>query len=407
MSHYFIVGKSFGPLEESITANGDSYTVLADKNAYDTGNEGCSIDFSSKDAILAGLKDIPKKPDGILTVYENYVLAAAYISEVLGLPGLSIDAAKACTDKSVMRKKFSQAPENISPDFAEISSLNDAINFASQHAFPLILKPANLAKSLLVIKCSDASQLRKNYQYIHSQIDAVYKKYAPNSVPKLIIEEYMEGSVHSLDAFADDEGNVHLLDDIVDYQTGYDIGYEDNFHYSRILPSKLSVKNQASIKHVAKLGMKALGMKNSPAHIELILTATGPKIVEIGARNGGYRSRMHLLANDIDLHKAHISIAKGEIPKLTKKKNEYCAVIELFPRTNGRFKHIHAEAKLRNLDSLKYVSIKAKQGEFVGKSSDGYKMCAVIILHHENKSTFEADLEFVNDSVYVETSESK
>jgi len=75
MSHYFIVGKSFGPLEESITANGDSYTVLADKNAYDTGNEGCSIDFSSKDAILAGLKDIPKKPDGILTVYENYVLA--------------------------------------------------------------------------------------------------------------------------------------------------------------------------------------------------------------------------------------------------------------------------------------------------------------------------------------------
>ena len=52
--------------------------------------------------------------------------------------------------------------------------------------------------------------------------------------------EYIKGSIHSVDAFVDSDGSPQVLEQVVDYETGFDVGYDDNFHYSRILPSRLS-----------------------------------------------------------------------------------------------------------------------------------------------------------------------
>ena len=72
-------------------------------------------------------------------------------------------------------------------------------------------------------------------------------------------------------------------------------------------------------------------------------------------------------------------------------------------RVTGEFVGIKNEEALRNLPSLEYISIKAEQGKFIGKSSDGYKMATVVILHNSDVEQFNKDLEFVNNEVYVET----
>ncbi len=231
----------------------------------------------------------------------------------------------------------------------------------------------------------------------------VYQKFAPDREPKLLIEEFMEGSIHSVDAFVEADGTPQILEQIVDYQTGYDIGYEDNFHYSRLLPSRLDQKDQQALRHCAKLGVCVLGMKNTPAHIEIIMTREGPRIVEIGARNGGYRERMHKLANDIDITGAALSLSFGNKPKIMTRKSESCAVLELFPHTAGTFAGILNEDKLLKLSSLKHYDVKVKIDSKVGKSSDGYKMCAVIILHNSDKETFLRDLNYINENVMVTT----
>ena len=213
----------------------------------------------------------------------------------------------------------------------------------------------------------------------------------------------MEGPVHSVDAFVDANGEPHVLDAVVDYQTGYDIGFDDNFHYSRLLPSALPAETIARIRDVAALGCKALGMKNSPAHIEIILTTDGPRIVEIGARNGGYRDRMHGLSNGIDLEANAIRLSLGQQPRISATKSEPIGVFELFPKTPGIFTGIANEDRLRELPSLVSLSIHAKEGQFVGTSSDGYKMCAVVILHHSNSDQFAKDMAFLNDQVAVQT----
>ncbi len=409
MKTLLIVGRSFHTLREYIVDNGMDYVTLRDQKTTNSPAKKLKhrvvCDFTSQSTIDTALQELTQrfKIDGVLTTYESYVPHAAYISSKLGLSGLSVKSAAACTDKELMREYFKHAERKISPDFAEASSKAAVIDFAKNHGYPLILKPANLSKSLLVTKNHNLNELIHNYQKTVSMIDAVYARYAPGRIPKLLIEEFMVGPIHSVDAFVDAGGVPHVLDAVVDYQTGYDIGYDDNFHYSRVLPSALDPSQIAEIRETAAIGCRALQMKSSPAHIEIIRTADGPMIVEIGARNGGYRERMHALANGIDITGNAIRLALNEKLVLESKISENCAVLELFPKTSGVFTGISNEDELKNLRSLNYISVKQPLGTHVGKSSEGYKMCAIIILHHRDKAQFERDLQYVRTHVKVVT----
>jgi biotin carboxylase len=407
MSHLLIVGQKFSTLTAYLAQHGHTYTQLRDvaktKHPDKSYKDSILTDFSSWEGIETALAKLSTPPDGVIATYENYILAAAQIAEELDLPGLPVKAAEACTDKYVMRGLFAQAPEKISPDFAIVTNVDELKAFAAQHNFPLILKPTNLAKSLLVTKNHSMEELLANYGKSLDLLHGVYKKFAPNRNPQLLVEEFLEGSIHSVDAFIDSDGNPAVLEQVVDYQTGYDIGFDDNFHYSRILPSKLSSAEQAALRHCAEVGARALGMKNSPAHIEVIMTKAGPRIVEIGARNGGYRERMHWIANGIDITGGALALRLGQKPVIAATKNDDCAVLELFPKIPGTFAGLAQQAKLEKLPSLNYLSVKAKEGEFVGKAGDGYKMCAVVILHHSDHQQFQKDLDFVNTSVAVIT----
>lgn len=407
MSHILIIGQKFSTLTDYLAAEGHTYTLLRDlaktKNPDKIYKHSIITDFSSPNTIDQALAKMTLTPDAVIATYENYIVPAAMIAKKLGLPGMPLEAAEACTDKFVMRTLFSKAPEKISPDFAVVSNEDDLKSFAAKHNFPLILKPTNLAKSLLVTRNNSLEELLANYRKALDLLNGVYKKYAPNKTPGLLVEEFLEGSIHSVDAFVDKNGKVQVLEQVVDYQTGYDIGFDDNFHYSRIIPSKLSPTDQKALRHCARVGAQALGMKSSPAHIEVIMTREGPRIVEIGARNGGYRERMHGIANGVNITGAALDLRLGITPKIVSTKDDNCAVLELFPKIPGTYVCISNLDKLEQLPSLNYLSVKVEPGQHVGKAGDGHKMCAIIILHNADSKQFAEDLEFVNSSVSVQT----
>lgn len=407
MAHILIVGKSFSGLKTYLAQHGHDYTVLQDalstKFPEKRFKNRVVTHFTNNHDLLQAVDTVHRsRPiDGVLVTYERYIASAASISRHLGTPGMSETSALACTDKSRMRDLFAQASTKISPDFAVVSNEQDVRSFAAAHTFPLIIKPANLSKSLLVTKSSSLEELLDNYHKTIGQMDAVYQQYAPEQQPKLLIEEFLEGPIYSVDAFVDATGEPHVLENVVDYQTGYDIGYDDNFHYSRLLPSRLASHKIEEIRRVAAVGCRALGMTSSPAHIEIIYTADGPRIVEIGARNGGYRERMHALANGIDITKNAVALSLDQPLDSTSHKKDNVGVFELFPKTPGIFRGIANEAALRSLPSLNYLSIKAKPGQLVGKAGDGYKMCAVVILHHSDATQFDKDMHYLNTQCAV------
>ncbi len=397
--HIAIIGKKFSGLIAYCEENGIDYTVFKDSLRPTTQPNTIAVDFSDSKNVIKTIAASDKNFDVAVTIYEQYIRLTAHINQHFGWTGLPIDASLACTDKSLMRKLFSQASKRISPAFREVTSWEDAADFAAQHDFPLMLKPANLAKSLLVTKNYSLKELESTYQKTLAVIEKVYKRYAPHERPKLIIEEFMEGSIHSVDAFVDANGEPQVLEQIVDYETGYDIGYDDNFHYSRLLPSRLSSTDQKALRETAAIGIKALGMRNSPAHVEIIMTSKGPRLVEIGARNGGYRERMHALANGINIIEQALRVYTGRPANTQAYKKEPCAVLELFPKEPGIFAGIAHEAELRDLASLRYFAVKQPLGDYVGKASEGFKMCAIVILHHENHERFAKDYAFVRKNI--------
>ncbi len=403
--YILVVGRSFSSLRTYLREHSLDYIVLLDKKLSKHPDRMLRhrviADFSSEESLKEALLQLPCPPFGVFATYENYIYPAAFIANHYGLPGIPLEAARACTDKQFMRDLFLRSPEPISPQFKVVESLDDALSFADEYGYPLILKPANLAKSLLVHKIETEKELKKVYDKVSHTIRDVYKKYAPHSKPKLLIEEFLEGPIHSVDAFVDEHGEPYVLEQVVDYRTGHDIGFNDNFHYSRRLPSKLTQNQKDDLRRVALLGCKALGMKSTPAHIEIIMTKKGPRIVEIGARNGGYRERMHSLANGIDITGNALALVTGGELKLEASRNDNCAVLEKFPNKAGTFTQITHEEDLLKLPSLFYFSRKTKPGDTIGLSSDGHKAVAVIILHNADSAQFERDLAFVDSKVMV------
>jgi ATP-grasp domain len=407
MSHILIVGLKTKAFANYIETHGHTYTLLQDirKTAFPDKKfkHRVVVNFDDRKALLNRIDRLKKRPDAVVSTYENYILPTAWIAEHFGLPGISVESATACTDKELMRTAFANASEKISPDFAVITDEDSLLQFADSHEYPLIIKPASLAKSLLVTKSNNRAELLDNYRSSLALLSSTYKSYGSSRTPKLLVEEFLAGSIHSVDAFVDSSGTPHVLDQVVDYKTGYDVGYNDNFHYSRTLPSALSPSDLQAVRHCAKVGIVALGIKNSPAHVEVILTQAGARIVEVGARNGGYRERMHRIANNIDITGATLSTALDQPISIAASRNDCCTVIELFPHVNGKFDSVEHLEVITQLASFHSLSIKAKPNEKVGLSKDGFRACGYIVLHHADREQFDRDFEFIKNNVHVKT----
>ena len=401
-----IVGRTFKELSDYLKKQGFNAYYLRDSKYYDAKDANfpdIPVDFFDETELFRAVDEINNnvKIDVAMTLYENYVVASAKIAEHLGIPGMPIEAAEACTDKLLMRQKFAASPEKISPDFTIANSQDDVRDFAENHSFPLIIKPANLSASLLVYKNRTLDELMENFAHALELAPKIYAKFAPHSQPRLLIEEFMEGSVHSVDAYVDKSGNVQILKNIVDCTTGYEVGFDDNFHYSLITPTRLSPDSQEELRHCAELGVKSLGMRSSPAHIEIIMTREGPRLVEIGARNGGYRHKMHCLANGLDLYGTWIKTVLGENIDIMPKKNDSVAFIHLHPYQKGIFREIKNVDSLKRLPSFYDFHTLVNPGDLVGKGSDGFKNSALIILHNPDERQFAEDLDYIRKNVSV------
>ncbi|MEJ0072532.1 MAG: ATP-grasp domain-containing protein [Candidatus Saccharibacteria bacterium] len=397
--YIFIVGKPdpFSASAHAIREAGFSVGVFLDKlvtlknpSDYDA---VVPVDFS--DPVSLDTLAIPDLSiAGLVCTYENYILAKARLAEKLQLPGISPESALLCTDKMLMRQAFADYDESLSPAFGEIASVEEATRFAQAHGFPVIIKPANLVKSLLVIRCDDREQLEASTRYALSQLHGLYKQYRVyGRAPRLIIEQFMEGQLYSVAAFAGSDGQATICPGVAALTNAAQAGFDDNFLYRRALPAHIDEQLQDRLFEAARRGMAALKLRSSPAHVELIHTTQNTiKIIEIGARIGGYRPRMYRLSYGMDLAAMEVANAASE-PLIDTQAplKGYTAVYELFPHTTGAFDALvpaeHVRIVAKRVHSL---NIKAKRGAKCGPAKDGYKATAVVIVQDADYTEFMA-----------------
>lgn len=403
----FIVGKVFKQYILFLKEKGYNVCLFKDKKyqskLLNNIDEVYDVDFSTRESIFQSLHnlDIQSKPLCLVSIYENYIMPKAWIAEYFGVDSITVASAEAATDKNIMRTYFLRHDPSLTPKFKKVETWHDVETFLYDVEFPLILKPANLQKSLLVMKSDTKEQLKENFEYMKDNIHKIYKKYfVSNRQPSMILEEFLIGSFHSVECFADAKGNVTALD-VVDLVMASELGIDDNYNYSRTLPSRMSVEKQKELKHAAIQAVKALDFRYSPAHVELVYTQNGAKVIEVGARLGGYRKRMFSFAYGLNLYDIELDTLLGKLPDFETKHNHHCIVYELFPEKKGKLKEIIGLEKVKNLSTLRYISCPAHVDDEVGLSKQGFKAVLIVILSSTDQNIIQKEKSIIEHEVKI------
>ena len=302
MKKILIIGASILQLPAIRKAKELGYYVgVADYNPNAIGIEKADKYFKVSTIDIDGVVKVSQKykPDGIMTLATDMPMrAVAKACEICGLPGISLDTAIKATDKGEMIKAFEEAGVE-HPWYYIVSSQSELAEVMDMISYPCIMKPTDNAGSRGVVLCHSREELESEYEYSHHE----------SRGGAGIIEEYLQGPEFSIEVMVVD-GEPHVLQ-ITDKLT---TGAPHFVEMGHSQPTRQSDKNQDKIRDLAIRACKAVGINIGPAHVEMILTKEGPKMVELGARMGGDCITTHLvpLSTGIDMVGCTIKLACGE-----------------------------------------------------------------------------------------------
>ena len=308
------------------------------------------------------------KPDGIVIgACDTSVVSASYVCSKLGLPGHSMQTAICATDKLKMLEAFER--HDVPHPMFQMLKQEDLDSFSMEIPYPAISKPVNSSGSRGIAFISDASKLR---EALDCSLCA-----APDG--RILIEEYMEGPEVSVEVLVVN-GTPHVFQ-ITDKQTS---GSPHFLELGHIQPSSLPELIKKQVTKVAKQAVIAVGINNSPAHVEIKVTPAGPKMVELGARFGGGCISTYMLDTSVSgvcYTEAAIRMALGQTPDCSNHHNSNSATcVQFLLPEKGTIYEIQGEEDARNLDNVIAVQIYGKIGQHcstITENADriGYVVC--------------------------------
>ena len=309
-------------------------------------------------------------PDGIMTLATDMPMRSiAAATSRLGLPGISMDTAIKSTDKGEMIKAF-KAHNVESPWFYIIEDIESLITLLPSLTYPCILKPTDNSGSRGVVLVNSEDEMMDAYQYSVSQ----------SRGGSVILEEYMTGPEVSVEVMVID-GEPYVLQVTDKLTTG--VPYFVEMGHSQ--PSMLPAEDVEKIKDLAYRAVKSVGISCGPSHVEIKLTPTGPKMVELGARMGGDCITSHLLplSTGIDMIKATIDVALGLTPDITPTLCKGSA-IRFFDAPCGIVSAIECVEEAKTVDGVQEIAITKNIGDEVKEIRSSLDRCGFVISQCDN-----------------------
>jgi biotin carboxylase len=380
MNKLLIIGASVLQLPAILKAKEMGFHVgVIDYNPSAVGVPYADVFFNISTIDIDGILQTAKefKPAGIMTMATDMPMRAiAKVTTELGLPGISFETALKSTDKGEMINAFKEQGVAV-PWFLIIENADDFKTIKNKISFPCIMKPTDNAGSRGVILVENHAALDTAYAYSkeHARCGSV------------IIEEYLSGHEVSVEIMVV-QGAVHILAVTDKLTTG--APYFVEMGHSQ--PSQLDDKALIKTRDLAKRATIALGITNGPAHVEIMLTKNGPKMIELGARMGGDCITSHLvpLSTGIDMIKATIDVSTGQTPDLNPRLNRGSA-IRYFDAPNGNITRISGVDEAKNIAGIKEIFFSKNAGEkFCGIKSSTDRIGHVIAQAHNAKSAVKA-----------------
>ncbi|MFG2873469.1 acetyl-CoA carboxylase biotin carboxylase subunit family protein [Streptomyces sp. NPDC048337] len=227
-------------------------------------------DFEALCGAVREAEDRVGPVDRLVALSEFTLGIAAEVREALGIDGPRPEDVAVYRNKLTMKEVVAKAGVRV-PRFAPCGDTETDVAFARSVGYPLILKPVAGAASIGVHRVDDEAALLSLLETVDT---ADYE-----------LEEFIEGTIHHVDGFADDESRIpfqfvsRYINDCLAFEAGNEpLG-------SVVLQSS---ELRTRIEEFARTCVAALGMKSVPFHLEVFVTESGELVfLEIAGRIGG------------------------------------------------------------------------------------------------------------------------
>jgi len=309
--------------------------------------------------------------DGVICIASDVPLTVARVADALGLPGISIETARIAADKLAMKQCFVEKGIAV-PWFCKIDSLEHLRQIVSEQGLPFVLKPVDSRGARGVLRLTAGVDL--DWAYNHSL------SFSPTG--RVMVEAYLEGPQIStetilIDGKAFTPGFTDRNYDFLERFAPYII--ENGGHQ----PSTLTQEQQDAVSRLAERAATAMGISTGVAKGDMVLSKSGPKVIEIASRlSGGWFSTDQIpLATGVDLIGAAIRLALGEkvseedlIPKYQKG----IAIRYFFPEP-GRVKKIRNAHEFEDMSWVHRLGFFVKTGDVIEPVTNHTKRAGFVI----------------------------
>ncbi len=355
-------------------------TVVCGGNADEPGlkiaDVPCHVSTTDMEGVLAVARR--ESIDGVMTIAsEISVSTVTFVAEKLGLPGYRHETARNIMNKFRLREILA-AHDIPVPAFGIARRAGESREIAERVGFPVILKPVESSGSrgVSVLQSADG-------------IEAAWRRGADLSQGErsVVIERYIAGREVGGECIVRNRKLAFM--EITNK-------YINRWHVplGHSAPSTLDRGDIAATEELVSRCIEVFDIDEGPLNLDVMITADGPVVLELGARLGGNcLPRIMELGTGVDTEKAAIAMALGDPPALDRSRRDCVGVRILGSETDGVLGrgadaglfHEHLES-----DIIEAV-IDLKPGEPIKKFDQGSHRFGHVILRGSSIECLERD----------------
>ncbi|MFD9151000.1 ATP-grasp domain-containing protein [Streptomyces diastaticus] len=229
--------------------------------------------------------------DGVFSLGADNPPAVSVVAHRFGCPGLPLETALDCTLKDRRLAILREAGVDL-PRFAAAESVAEALRAVAEVGLPAVIKPSDQTGSLGVVKVDSPGAVR--------ELAAEALRLSP--VGRIVVEEFLEGTEHTLAAFMVD-GELHRFG-FADREYGRKEEFAPYFFEGGdTLPSRLTGEQIEEVTDTVRRGALALRLDPAVINTDILRTRDGRVVLlEITCRITGARiaTEVMRLATGVD-----------------------------------------------------------------------------------------------------------
>jgi biotin carboxylase len=335
--------------------------IMTDRNtdaaAMHLADEAVGIDIYDVEAHKRLVDDVRTRWNlvGVFAEGADVEVTVAEAAAHAGLPGISPEAAHNTKNKVRSRERL-QAAGIPNPTWREVTSMDEALRAADEIGFPLVVKALDnsASRGTTVVEGRD------------TLFEAFEVAVAASTTRTALLEGLMRGSEHSCEILLMRGGPTRRLN-IVDRPFDYSGGFA--FELGHVNPSRLSAAVQDEVFALTERAAAAVGVDFGAFKADMMVTADGPRIIEVTARlSGGFDCQYTTpLATGRNFIRAAMCLAIGrpvDEADLTPTRHRYAAAWVSQP-TPGRVDRIGDMSRVLQLPGVAHVFLRVAEGETI------------------------------------------